>query len=207
VINKIYTSIRDLGRKYNLPTVGLSDVQWSDISEIITISNAIKNSSTPMFGSKMCHFLLPNLFPIYDSQIGESIGTSNYVEYWMICRQGWKDCTKKRIFKNILANEIGKNIISNYPWATKITELCCVGGGIVEKQIFNSSNQLIFGSVVTPSKEEIISYTQNNNRLRVGDVLISKLKGYHYVCIKVDGNEAKLLWIERKSGQPTGFYK
>jgi hypothetical protein len=132
VISKIDTVIRDLGRKYDLPTVDLSDIQWSDISEIFTISNAIKNSSTPMFGSKMCHFLLPNLFPIFDSQIGESIGTSNYQEYWMICRQGWKECTEKEYLINILYNLIGKNIIPKYPWATKVTELCCLGGGVIK---------------------------------------------------------------------------
>ncbi len=206
VISKVNAAISNLGMKYNLQVADISAVNWQEIADIFLISNAIKNSSTPMFGSKMCHFLLPNLFPIYDSQIGESIGTSNYEAYWMICRQGWKECTEKEHLKNFLASKIGKSIIPTYPWTTKITELCCLGGGVIEKQTSVYRNESTFDFMLTQKKEGNSTSTQHHP-LKVGDVLISKLGNYHYVCTKINGNTAEILWIERITGEPISFYK
>ncbi len=130
VIGDIDASIRNLSQTHDLQVTDLSQVEWAELKTIFEIAHAIKNSSTPMFGSKMCHFLLPNLFPIYDSQVGERVGTSDYPLYWRMCRNGWVECCEKKILQKILAKQIGGEAISSYPWATKLAELCCLGGGV-----------------------------------------------------------------------------
>jgi hypothetical protein len=42
--------------------------------------------------------------------------------------------------------------------------------------------------------------------IRIGDVLISHKKNYHHVVESITGNMARILWLERVSGEPQEFY-
>jgi hypothetical protein len=42
--------------------------------------------------------------------------------------------------------------------------------------------------------------------IRVGDVLISHKGNYHYLVESISGNVARILWLERASGEPLEFY-
>jgi hypothetical protein len=42
--------------------------------------------------------------------------------------------------------------------------------------------------------------------LRVNDVLISHRGNYHHVVESITGNMARILWLERVSGEPQEFY-
>jgi len=76
VLDKIDALIHQLMNKHDLRKTDYSQVNWDEILPLFMIASDIKNSSTPMFGSKFCHFILPNLFPVYDSFVGEKVGTN-----------------------------------------------------------------------------------------------------------------------------------
>ena len=48
--------------------------------------------------------------------------------------------------------------------------------------------------------------TADMETIRVGDVLISHKKNYHHVVELITGNMARILWLERVSGEPQKFY-
>jgi hypothetical protein len=100
------------------------NLQWSDVEDLFNEAQAIKGVTRPMFGSKLCHFLVPNAFPIAD---GAATGIVNdYRRYWCDCRDAWDLCgpnTRSTLIAH-LCKEIGSPISSNYPFGTKITELC-----------------------------------------------------------------------------------
>lgn len=204
-IDKIDALIRQLMHNHDLGTTDFSQVDWDEILPIFQTANAIKNSSTPMFGSKLCHFILPKLFPVFDSFVGEKVGTNDYRTYWEKSREGWKNCTEKNVLAGVLQREIGNSVFRNYPWATKITELCCHGGGVssVQNESSNDTQQRN-----TTRMYPVISHGPSSlkSRLKVGDVLISKKGRYHYVCISIVGNTAKIVWLNRKAGEPVVFY-
>lgn len=134
VIGNIDALIRQLMKNYDLSNTDFSQVEWDEILPLFQTANSIKNSSTPMFGSKLCHFILPKLFPVYDSFVGERVGTNDYRIYWEMCREGWKKCNGKNDLVDVLQREIGHSVFQLYPWATKISELCCHGGGVSSNQ-------------------------------------------------------------------------
>jgi hypothetical protein len=42
--------------------------------------------------------------------------------------------------------------------------------------------------------------------IRIGDVLISHKGNYHYLVESISGNVARIVWLERVSGEPLEFY-
>jgi len=42
--------------------------------------------------------------------------------------------------------------------------------------------------------------------IHVGDVLISHKKHYHYMVESINGNDAVILWLHRKAGEPCELY-
>jgi hypothetical protein len=100
-----------------------SDLEWGDVTDLFEVARSIKGSQSPVFGSKLCHFILPSAFPVID---GEAVGSGcNYEFYWTACRDSWLRCTDKKLLISRLQKEIGSN--QDYPWETKITELCMIG--------------------------------------------------------------------------------
>ena len=105
---------------------GLENTNWKLLSELYLCAKSIKNVDSPVFGSKLCHFIIPNAFPIID---GEAIGiqTSDYSIYWDYCRRQWLNCQLKEELRSHLRTLIGPGVVDHYPWSTKLTELCIIG--------------------------------------------------------------------------------
>ncbi len=204
-IEKIDSLIRQLMEKHDLGNSDFTQVEWAEILELFQVANSIKNSSSPMFGSKLCHFILPKFFPIYDSVVGERVGTTDYRVYWELCREGWLNCVERDELILILQNQIGDKIHIYYPWASKITELCCHGGGVTIENN-DLKNVLQVDSFYYSSRNSDNDFHVNRT-LKVGDVLISHKGKYHHVCISKEGDTAVILWLNRKSGEPYAFFQ
>ena len=86
----------------------------------------VKGVGSPVFASKLCHFILPSAFPVVD---GEAVQGSAipYVDYWERCRACWTGCREKRELRAELRDRMSSEPIVSYPWSTKITELCWIG--------------------------------------------------------------------------------
>jgi hypothetical protein len=104
----------------------LENTDWALVSPLYLCAKAIKGVGSPVFGSKLCHFILPNAFPIIDGEV-ISFQNNEYARYWDFCRREWLDCQVKQALEALLRKEIGGGIVEYYPWSTKITELCIIG--------------------------------------------------------------------------------
>jgi hypothetical protein len=105
----------------NLDTCG-----WEQVAGLYAIAHSIKGSSTPVFGSKLCHFILPDAFPVIDwAFIGVSAAT--YQPYWERCKKEWVSCQNRQPLVDALLACIHPKDAPSFPWSTKITELCIAG--------------------------------------------------------------------------------
>ena len=86
---------------------------------------SIKGVSSPVFASKLCHFIFPSAFPIADRA---AVGVAaNYDKHWARCRDLWLGCNAREQLIAKLKQAIAEPVTPGYPWATKITELCLIG--------------------------------------------------------------------------------
>jgi hypothetical protein len=102
-------------------------VEWRHLSGLFAIAFSIKStaSHSPVFASKLCHFIFPAAFPVVD---GELLGgAASYPVYWHGCRGLWLECEEKDALKRVVAEEIGINLLDDFPWATKTVEWCLIG--------------------------------------------------------------------------------
>lgn len=105
-------------------------VNWKEIQPLFNLAFYIKKTinQSPVFASKLCHFIFPNIFMVTDNEvIGAADDLDDYRDYWEDCQEDWTSCTTKIELISILGNDIGPDLIENYPFATKITELCIIG--------------------------------------------------------------------------------
>ncbi|MDD1649643.1 MAG: hypothetical protein LUO80_04535 [Methylococcaceae bacterium] len=108
----------------------LSLASWNALEDLYRIAVEIKGASSPVFASKLCHFLMPDSYIVID---GEVVGWSPgdpikvYQSYWTRCQEAWHDCTERARLRDQLASTMTGQAIASYPWSTKITELCYVG--------------------------------------------------------------------------------
>lgn len=98
--------------------------EWSELQPFFETLQEIKNTTSPVFASKLAHFNFPQIFPVIDRDF---IGVKeSYASYWQRCRQLWQTASPE--FKTQAQAELSKAIPqeaqNNYPWNTKITELC-----------------------------------------------------------------------------------
>jgi len=100
---------------------------YEDIQNIFNFAKGLKRAESPVFASKFCHFLFPNLFVVVDNELSQA--RTDYRTYWEFCKQSWSLCPNKEILKEILNEEIQNNLIPNYPYSCKIAELCYIGKG------------------------------------------------------------------------------
>lgn len=113
-----------VGQQLILPTI--ENITWKDIEPLFLVAKDIKGVEGPMFASKLCHFLLPSAFFVFDNTLVKR-GWANYQQYWEDCRTAWMavgDDSEhlKRLLKNNMPSHCTPCV--TYPWPTKITELC-----------------------------------------------------------------------------------
>lgn len=97
-----------------------------ELMPLFETARAIKGADSPMFASKLCHFLMPRAFPIADQAV-LGIGTEDYWHYWQRCADGWRGSAEREALRAELRRAMGVTPIPSYPWAAKITELCQIG--------------------------------------------------------------------------------
>jgi hypothetical protein len=108
----------------------LYTVKWDEIKSLFHTALQIKKTSTPsiVFASKLCHFILPDTFIVVDSSFNEGAEDEwEYEDYWKECQEAWINCTDREELIMILSEKIGPGVIKNFPFSTKITELCSSG--------------------------------------------------------------------------------
>lgn len=127
------------GAPGNQPSMDLATAEWSMLADLYETARLIKGVQSPVFPSKLCHFILPNLYPVIDRAV---IGLdSSYQAYWRYCQHQWLSCTARndlidRLKKVIVEGTMPRQgapageVAAQYPWSTKITELCLIGSRV-----------------------------------------------------------------------------
>lgn len=100
-------------------------VSWQDIDTLYNMVAEIKHRS-PVFASKLCHFMFPKIFIVMD-RIGTEVMAYDY--YWQGMVNDWNHFADKSVAIDLLKTDIEKQspVHSDYPFETKIMELCHVG--------------------------------------------------------------------------------
>jgi hypothetical protein len=106
----------------------IDDLCWEDVTALYAIVSEIKPRS-PVFASKMCHFLFPKLFIVMDN-----LATSvfDYEFYWRGMKDEYHRLKEKTEARNLLTDAImsdrsGRTLHHQYPLETKIMELSHIG--------------------------------------------------------------------------------
>lgn len=122
----------ELARLHGIKDIADSDATWNKCQPFFTVAFGIKQTTTnsPVFASKLCHFVAPRIFPVIDNEIMG--GTPDYGEYWQYIRGRWLATPKaaRREMDDYLRKQIknaGGTAIKEYPFPCKIAELCLIG--------------------------------------------------------------------------------
>jgi hypothetical protein len=104
----------------------IADLCWDDVASLYALASEIKRGS-PVFASKMCHFLFPKLFIVMDNW---ATGVFNYELYWCGMRDAWCRFKQKSEATSLLqsaAVRSDKGLHPLYPFETNIMELSIIG--------------------------------------------------------------------------------
>ena len=104
----------------------INTLSWKDIDSLYGLMAGIKNRS-PVFASKLGHFIFPKVFIVMD-RFGTEVMSYDY--YWQGMANEWSFFADKSAAINLLKTEIEKQahvVHPNYPYETKIMELCHIG--------------------------------------------------------------------------------
>lgn len=106
----------------------LSNVEWDAAEPLFERVRSIKptKGGSPMFASKLCHFLLPDLFPVTDGDFAYT-SRCDYSVYWADVRAAWIRCGQTATLIAELEPHVPASYRAHYPWATKIADLCAAG--------------------------------------------------------------------------------
>ena len=103
----------------------IADLSWEEVARLFDLASQIKPRS-PVFASKMCHFLFPKLFIVMDN-----LATSvfDYEFYWRGMKDEWSRFGDKGKARTMLAEAIksDKPLHPLYPFETKIMESSHIG--------------------------------------------------------------------------------
>jgi hypothetical protein len=100
-------------------------VTWRDVFPLFKVAAEIKpvKNDSPVFPSKLCHFLCPSIFPVFDNTLVKT-GKIKYREYWTEFKNQWEKAPEKGALIQELKRHISEAPCDHYPWPTKIFELC-----------------------------------------------------------------------------------
>jgi hypothetical protein len=113
-----------------LPRVGteFGEIGWSSLSRLFDVACSIKPTlrPSPVFPSKLCHFLRPDLYVVVDRAVVGLLGP--YPDVWAACSKAWRHARPIHDeLRHLLAQSATESLPSTYPFGTKITELCVIG--------------------------------------------------------------------------------
>ncbi|MEX2317499.1 MAG: hypothetical protein WD669_10140 [Pirellulales bacterium] len=58
--------VSDILKKGNDSIATVQTLEWDDVEPLFVVAQSIKNATRPTFGSKLCHFLVPSAYFIWD---------------------------------------------------------------------------------------------------------------------------------------------
>jgi len=104
---------------------GLSQVSWRDVFPLFRVAAEIKpvKHGSPVFPSKLCHFLCPSIYPVFDNTLVKT-GKIEYMEYWTECKKKWEKAPGKGALIQELKSHFPEAACDHYPWPTRIFEIC-----------------------------------------------------------------------------------
>jgi hypothetical protein len=108
----------------------LTETTPEELQELFAVAVNIKGASSPMFASKLCHFVMPTAFPIADQAVLGISTIEEYWQYWRRCAEGWRASGEKEALKAELRDAMSSAPFAGYPWAAKIAELCHIGRSV-----------------------------------------------------------------------------
>ncbi len=105
----------------------IESCEWNSVKKLFYIAHAIKGVDSAVFASKLCHFILPSVFTVVDNEVMRLyLNKEQYGQYWKFCQNRWKACDQKTLIKR-MQDVVGGDWFADYPFATKIAELCVMG--------------------------------------------------------------------------------
>jgi hypothetical protein len=100
------------------------DLCWEDVAPLFALASEIKPVKSPVFPSKMCHFLFPKLFIPMDNL---ATGILDYEFWWRGMKDEWCRFRDRDEAVRILTKAIGESLRPSYPLETKIMEISQIG--------------------------------------------------------------------------------
>jgi hypothetical protein len=105
----------------------IADADWARLEPFASLVGRIKLTGSPVFTSKFCHFLLPQVFPVVDTR---AMGNPfrSYRDYFEFAKHEWAATppdTQAALETDLRAAVPA--MIPNYPVKTKLIELCLIG--------------------------------------------------------------------------------
>lgn len=137
-----------------LLTVPFADLTWEQVKEFCDViakaktNNRGKTQESPVFRSKVAHWIAPRLFPVSDQEVIGVSGT--YEDYWNYVHESWIEipATEQAEMIEVLKEFISKHsnlaISAQYPFEVKIIELAIIG----------RRNKTVHISAPTPSNQK-----------------------------------------------------
>jgi hypothetical protein len=111
----------------------ISTVTWVEVQAFPTEVALIKptKTSSPVFASKFCHFLLPKIFPVVDN---EGLGNRwrTYEDYFKCIQDEWRStapAARTDLITELtrLVEAEGEQVFAGFPMVNKIVELRLIG--------------------------------------------------------------------------------
>jgi len=120
-----YNNLSQFGDPSRL-SIESESLKWEDVSPLFELAQSLKGMRPPTFGSKLCHFLFPSVYFIWDNNLvkADSKWIENYQTYWEDLRTEWRKAEDKESLKQELRRHIRNEPCASYPWVTKISEIC-----------------------------------------------------------------------------------
>jgi hypothetical protein len=120
-------------RSSSVEEPNITHVDWEQVERLFSLASSIKPGS-PVFPSKLTHFIFPKLFIVVDNK---ATGVSEYEIYWRGMKDAWSRFPEKNRAIDILTRpvECDRPLHSGYPIETKIMEICQIGNNYPEPSI------------------------------------------------------------------------
>ncbi len=131
-INAAWRILRAGCKDIDITGVDISAPQ-SEVHAFYTAVAKIKDTKnhSPVFASKFCHFMAPNIFPVIDNKaIG--LGSQSYETYFAEVHRKWS-AINVQVQGELIAEltsrieRCGASLYEKYPFVNKIVELCSIG--------------------------------------------------------------------------------
>lgn len=139
------------------------DFRWERITGFYSLLAGIKGVGSPVFPSKLGHFIFPKLFIVMDNK---ATGVNDYQVFWQSMCEAWSNFSEKTKAKEILLEEINKystrKVHERYPFEIKIIELCTIG----KRKTLTDQHKI---------DSDTFEYSEENSKVQRREVVMERL--------------------------------